>query len=279
MKVSMESLWRRLLHCSTFFLMKTRVSDWKIYSGLVRSPSDKRTCSAMPFYSVNLRNWELSQNSQRRAGWCRRLPALWCNSRVHDWCKNCLWIHTVVDVEYNIRNVQNQGKSWNTLGSSYHKYGQSGHPVCLPSWWRSQDFCLVWEECKNVLKSKARLMAEKINKNERKKQGNDPHFTNKEMSQSYSGAHCKIRHTSRKVRWPMSATSPVLQEHVSNNWTVVIPRLYSVGSRDGDIWSCPRWRCPATSSLTGYAQHKECSTTTLIAIRIFCLGWEEVNSG
>ena len=92
----------------------------------------------------------------------------------------------------------------------------------------------VWygKKCKNVLKSKARLMAEKINKNERKNkamihifcQGDEPHLfwmilqdlASSSLESEDSGA--------------LSPCPPAeLCEHVPDNWSPVIPRLYSVG--------------------------------------------------
>ena len=91
----------------------------------------------------------------------------------------------------------------------------------------------VWygKKCKNVLKSKARLMAEKINKNERKNkglihifcQGDEPNlFWLTIQDQGSSSMESEDE--------PLSPLPPtILTEHVPDNWTVVIPRLYSVG--------------------------------------------------
>ena len=88
----------------------------------------------------------------------------------------------------------------------------------------------VWYglKCKNVLKSKARLMAEKINKNERKDkaiikifiQGHEP----PDFWQTLSDLEVEEDVDDDKIE-----THAAPKPHVPDSFTPVIPRLYIVG--------------------------------------------------
>ena len=154
------------------FLDENQSLDWKIYFWIgEKATLDKRTCSAM--HSVNLRNY-LGAN-------CRTIreeqgdeteeflkvfgPTL---SYVQGQ-RTASGFYTVEDIEYTVRlyriheavhgiHLEAVAAEFQSLDTRYVFLLDAGLRI------------MVWygKNCKNVLKSKARLMAERINKNERK---------------------------------------------------------------------------------------------------------------
>jgi len=216
------------------FLDENQSLDWKIYFWIgEKSTLDKRTCSAM--HSVNLRNY-LGANCRTAREEQRDeaedfLQLFGASLEYMTGARTASGFYTVEDIEYNIR---------------MYRIHEASHGIHLEAVTTSMDsldprfvFLLdaglsifVWygKKCKNVLKSKARLMAEKINKNERKakamiyifQQGDEPDLfwstLQDQAASSMDSEEC------------MSPIPPaVFQEHVSSTWTAVIPRLYSVG--------------------------------------------------
>merc|ERR1719431_621939 len=100
----------------------------------------------------------------------------------------------------------------------------------------------VWygRRCKNVVKSKARLMAEKISKNERKNLATINIFSQGDEPPSF----WRILLESSRSEDDSSDCLPAVVDHVPDNWSPVTPRLYSVGLGMGYL-ELPQVEVPA----------------------------------
>ena len=92
----------------------------------------------------------------------------------------------------------------------------------------------VWygKKCENVLKSKARLKTEKTNKNEHKNKASIYIFFQGDEPQLFwMSLHDHNNSSMESDDESVSHSAPVsiLSEHVPDNWSAVIPRLYIVG--------------------------------------------------
>ena len=147
--------------------------DWKIYFWIgSKATLDKVTCSAI--HSVNLRNY-LGANGrtirEEQADESEEFLELFGNSlTVIQGARTASGFYTVEEIEYTTRTY----RIHETITSSIHLEPVQTHRSSLdPRYVFLVDAGLsiyVWygKKCKNVLKSKARLMSEKINKVERK---------------------------------------------------------------------------------------------------------------
>ena len=217
------------------FLDENQSLDWKIYFWIgEKSTLDKRTCSAM--HAVNLRNY-LGAN-------CRTareeqgdenedfLKLFAGNLEYMTGARTASGFYTVEDIEYTTRMYR-----IHEAVSGIHLEAVSCVPESLdPRHVFLLDAGLrifVWygKKCKNVLKSKARLMAERINRNERKNKALIHIFCQSdEPSLFWLILQDQASSSLESEDDTVSPSAPVsLQEHVPDNWTPVIPRLYTVG--------------------------------------------------
>ena len=154
------------------FLDENQSLDWKIYFWIGgQSSLDKRTCSAM--HSVNLRNYlgaTCRTVREEQADESEEFLKLFGSSLEYvAGARTASGFYTVEDVEYNTRMYRVHEAS-----HGIHLEAVAVDPSSLdPRYVFLLDAGLrifVWygKKCKNVLKSKTRLMAEKISKNERK---------------------------------------------------------------------------------------------------------------
>lgn len=212
--------------------------DWKIYFWIgEKATLDKRTCSAI--HSVNLRNY-LGANCrtvrEEQADESDEFLKLFGATLSYiQGARTASGFYTVEEIEYNTRMYRIHEPLLP------HQQGGSIHLEPVPLSDDSLDprhvFLVdgglriyVWYgvKCKNVLKSKARLMAEKINKNERKDkasikifiQGHEP----PDFWQVLSDENVEEDEDEDKIE---QRNPP--KPHVPDSFLPVIPRLYIVG--------------------------------------------------
>ena len=149
--------------------------DWKIFFWIGdKATLDKRTCSAI--HSVNLRNYlgALGRTQREEQGDESDdfLEVFDGSIEVIQGARTASGFYTVEEVEYTTRMYRIHEGMF--VDSNIHLEPVPNRPESLdPNYVFLVDAGLriyVWwgKTCKNVLKSKARLMSEKINKNERK---------------------------------------------------------------------------------------------------------------
>lgn len=164
------------------FMDESGSLDWKIYFWIGdKATLDKKTCSAI--HSVNLRNY-LGANCrtarEEQADESDEFVELFeANMDYIQGARTASGFYTVEEIEYTTRTYRIHEGVFNgihleavatevqTLDPRYVFLVDAGLQI------------FVWYgmKCKNVLKSKARLMAEKINKIERKNKGTIQIFT------------------------------------------------------------------------------------------------------
>ena len=229
------------------FIDEAGALDWKIYFWIgEKATLDKCTCSAI--HSVNLRNY-LGANCrtvrEEQADESEEFIKLFGPSLAYiQGARTASGFYTVEEIEYTTRMYRiHEPLLPNQLGGSIHL-----EPVPLsddsldPRHVFLVDGGLkiyVWygTKCKNVLKSKARLMAEKINKNERKDkanikifiQGHEPPdfwqvLSDMEIEDEEGQGEEVEDDDSDKIE-----ARPPPKPHVPDSFTPVIPRLYIVG--------------------------------------------------
>ena len=151
--------------------------DWKIYFWIgEKATLDKRTCSAI--HSVNLRNYlgaTCRTTREEQADESEDFLKLFEPSLTYiQGARTASGFYTVEEIEYNTRMYRIHESFFTHQGGSIHL---EPVPTSSDSLDPRHVFLVdaglriyVWygTKCKNLLKSKARLMAEKINKNERK---------------------------------------------------------------------------------------------------------------
>jgi len=206
------------------FLDPNQSLDWKIYFWIgEKSSLDKRTCSAM--HSVNLRNY-LGANCrtarEEQGDESEDFLKLFGTSLEYaPGQRTASGFYTVEEVEYNTRMYRVHEAS-----HGIHLEAVTVTPASLdPRFVFLLDAGLrifVWygKRCRNVLKSKTRLMAEKISKNERKAKASIHIF----MQGDEPGLFWSALAEEEAVVEP-----PPVAEHVPAAWAAVVPRLYSIG--------------------------------------------------
>jgi len=208
------------------FLDEAGALDWRIYFWIgEKATLDKRTCSAM--HSVNLRNYlgaTCRTVREEQADETEEFLKIFGASLVYvQGQRTASGFYTVEQVEYTIRlyriheaqngiHLEAVEAEFASLDSRYVFLLDAGMRI------------MVWygKNCKNVLKSKARLMAERINKNERKGkaaihifcQGDEPNVFWQTLSESEANEELPA--------------NPVV-DHVPVEFTPLVPRLYTVG--------------------------------------------------
>ena len=231
------------------FLDENQSLDWKIYFWIgEKSTLDKRTCSAM--HAVNLRN-SLGANCrtarEEQADENEDFLKMFGGSLEYlTGARTASGFYTVEDVEYTVRLYRIHEAVQGIHLEPVQPHTESldpRHVFLLDAGLR----IFVWygKRCKNVLKSKARLMAEKINKNERKNkasihifcQGEEPGLFWAVLQDQGSSLECEEEMVS-----PVPAVE--LKDHVADNWCPVIPRLYCVGLGMGYL-ELPQVEVPA----------------------------------
>ncbi|XP_023344300.1 protein flightless-1 isoform X2 [Eurytemora carolleeae] len=208
------------------FLDENQSLDWGIYFWIgEKATLDKRTCSAM--HSVNLRNY-LGAN-------CRTireeqgdeseefLKIFGPNLTYVQGQRTASGFYTVEEVEYTVRlyriheaangiHLEGVAAEFQSLDTRYVFLLDAGLRI------------MVWygKNCKNVLKSKARLMAERINKNERK---------------GKAGIHIFCQGDEPGIFWQSlvefadedSYPEGPIVDSVPEDFKPLVPRLYTVG--------------------------------------------------
>ena len=226
------------------FLDENQSLDWKIFFWIgEKSALDKRTCSAM--HAVNLRNY-LGANCrtarEEQADESEEFLKLFeGNMQYLEGARTASGFYTVEDIDYTVRMYR------------VHEAVQGIHMeavACAPESLDPRHVFLldsgmslfVWygRRCKNVVKSKARLMAEKISKNERKNMATINIFSQGDEPPSFW--HILLE-TSRSEE-ESSDCLPAVEDHVPDNWSPVTPRLYSVGLGMGYL-ELPQVEIPA----------------------------------
>ena len=215
------------------FLDENQGLDWKIYFWIgEKATLDKRTCSAM--HSVNLRNY-LGANCrtirEEQADESDEFLKVFGSSLTYlQGQRTASGFYTVEEVEYTTRlyriHEAVSGIHLEAVATDYHSL-DTRYVFLLDAGLR----IMVWygKNCKNVLKSKARLMAERINKNERKgkasihifSQGEEPLLfwqTLKDQADDEEGLADE----------DVVPDGPI-QDCVPDDFKVLVPRLYTVG--------------------------------------------------
>ena len=213
--------------------------DWKIYFWIgEKATLDKRTCSAI--HSVNLRNYlgaTCRTTREEQADESEDFLKLFEPSLTYiQGARTASGFYTVEEIEYNTRMYRIHESFFTHQGGSIHL---EPVPTSSDSLDPRHVFLVdaglriyVWygNKCKNVLKSKARLMAEKINKNERKDKANIKIFIQghepPDFWQILSDQEVEIEEDEDEDKIePRAPPKP----HVPDSFSPVIPRLYIVG--------------------------------------------------
>ena len=217
------------------FLDENEGLDWKIYFWIgEKSTLDKRTCSAM--HAVNLRNYLgascRTARMEQRDEEDEFLKLFGPSLEYMTGARTASGFYTVEDIEYTIRMYR------------IHEASHGIHLEAVTPTTKSLDprfvFLLdaglrifVWygKKCKNILKSKARLMAEKISKNERKNKATIHIFSQGEEPGLFWLALTDQANSSLESEDEAGCPPQVLAltEHVADTFTPVTPRLYTVG--------------------------------------------------
>lgn len=210
-----------------YIVLKTKMDQnetlsWEIYFWIgEKAPLDKRACSAI--HAVNLRNYLGAQCRtirEEQGDESEEFLNLFDTQITYiEGGRTCSGFFTVEDMNFETHLYR------------IHDAGPTIHlePVAVavdsldPRYVFMLDAGLkifIWngKKSKNTLKSKARLMAEKINKNERKNKA--------EIFSEYMGSEDKQFWIS--IGSPEGIEPENIQEHVDSNFTPFPPRLYKV---------------------------------------------------
>ncbi len=213
--------------------------DWRIYFWIgEKATLDKRTCAAI--HAVNLRNY-LGANCrtvrEEQADESEEFLKLFGATLAYiQGARTASGFYTVEEIEYNTRMYRiHEPLLPNQQGGSIHL-----EPVHL-----SEDSLdprhvflvdaglriYVWYgiKCKNVLKSKARLMAEKINKNERKDKATIKIFIQGHEPPDFWQILSDADEIVDDIDEDKIEQRPAPKPHVPDSFVPVIPRLYIVG--------------------------------------------------
>ncbi|XP_046688250.1 LOW QUALITY PROTEIN: protein flightless-1-like [Homalodisca vitripennis] len=212
-----------------YIILKTRLDEssnlqWQIYFWIGdKATLDKRACSAI--HAVNLRNFlgaECRTAREEQGDESEEFLALFPNDIVYiEGGRTSSGFYTVEDVAYTVRLYRVHGAG----NSSIHL---EPVPVSAESLDPRFVFLLdtglkifMWygKRAKNTFKSKARLLAEKINKNERKNKAEIIMETLNDESADFWKALGEED--------GMRPEEPVI-EHVSDDFAIIPPRLYQV---------------------------------------------------
>uniref|UniRef100_A0A0K2U430 Gelsolin-like domain-containing protein n=1 Tax=Lepeophtheirus salmonis TaxID=72036 RepID=A0A0K2U430_LEPSM len=224
--------------------------DWKIYFLIGDKASlDKRTCSAI--HSVNLRNY-LGANGRtvREEQGDESEEFLQLFGGHIDYIQGAhttSGFYTVEEIEYTTRTYRIHTDSTNAIHFEPVKteYAMLDSRYVFLVDAGLQLFVWYGKNCKNVLKSKARLLAEKICKQERKNkasisifsQNDEPSefwrilFNEEEDNHEDEGASSdgEVNEENESRCSNFKAPKEPIVDHVPNDFKPVIPRLYIVG--------------------------------------------------
>ena len=248
------------------FIDEAGALDWKIYFWIgEKATLDKRTCSAI--HSVNLRNY-LGANCrtirEEQADESEDFIKVFGNPDYIQGARTASGFYTVEEIEYTTRMYRIHESLMPNQGGSIHL-----EPVPLsddsldPRHVFLVDAGLkiyVWygTKCKNLLKSKARLMAEKINKNERKDKGSISIFIQGHEPSDFwrilSDLDINPDGEEEDEEDAIDQRSPP-KPHVPDSFTPVIPRLYIVGLGMGYL-ELPQVEVPANKMKQDHLQTK-----------------------
>ncbi|KAL3268088.1 hypothetical protein HHI36_007215 [Cryptolaemus montrouzieri] len=210
-----------------YIILKTSVDEneslsWEIYFWIgEKAPLDKRACSAI--HAVNLRNYLGAQCRtirEEQGDESEEFLGLFDAQITYiEGGRTCSGFFTVEDMtfETHLYRVHASGPSIHlepvaVLGESL----DPGYVFVLDTGLK----IFIWhgKKSKNTLKSKARLMAEKINKNERK---NKAEIFTENMGTEDKQFWIALGH-------PDGIHQDLIQEHVDPNFVPFAPRLYRV---------------------------------------------------
>ena len=208
--------------------------DWKIFFWIGdKATLDKRTCSAI--HSVNLRNYLGANGRTIREEQCDEseefLALFGGELSIKTGARTASGFYTVEEVEYTTRMY----RIHESIFGGVHLEPVVTSPEALdPGYVFLIDAGLkiyVWYglKCKNVLKSKARLMAEKINKIERKNKGQIQIFSQGDEPLDFWQTLSDIDPDALDVQEESYVPNKPPKPHVSKDFKQIIPRLYSVG--------------------------------------------------
>jgi len=213
--------------------------DWKIFFWIGdKATLDKRTCSAI--HSVNLRNYlganGRTQREEEGDESEEFLEVFGGSIEVIQGARTASGFYTVEEIEYTTRMYRIHEGMF--VDSGIHLEPVPNRADSLdPNFVFLVDAGLqiyVWwgKTCKNVLKSKARLMSEKINKNERKGNAVIQIFGQGDETLEFWKALTDLDVTSGHPDEDLAAADIVPESppvsHVKD-FKQIIPRLYSVG--------------------------------------------------
>jgi hypothetical protein len=204
--------------------------DWKIFFWIgEKATLDKRTCSAI--HSVNLRNYLGARGRtlrEEQADESEEFLGLFNGPVTYvEGARTASGFYTVEAIEYTTRTYRVHEREVNGI----HLQPVSTEVSSLdPRYVFLVDAGLaiyVWygKNCKNVLKSKARLMAEKISKQERKNKSSIQIFL--QGDEPIEFWHVLADDSADENNDVIPEKPPM--EHVPANYSPVIPRLYIVG--------------------------------------------------
>ncbi|XP_030759863.1 protein flightless-1 [Sitophilus oryzae] len=211
-----------------YIILKTIIDDnqsfsWEIYFWIgEKAPLDKRACSAI--HAVNLRNYLGAQCRtirEEQGDESDEFMALFDTQITYiEGGRTCSGFFTVEDMVFETRLYR------------VHAAGPSIHlePVAISPYSLDSRFVFILDKgtkmfiwngknAKNTLKSKARLMCEKVNKNERKNKA--------EIIGEITGDEGKEFWVTLGLPEDIRPQD-VIKEHVDSNFTPVPPRLYRV---------------------------------------------------
>ena len=204
--------------------------DWRIYFLIGdKATLDKRTCSAI--HSVNLRNYlgaTCRTVREEQGDESEDFLKLWTDYKFEyiTGARTASGFYTVEEIEYTTRTYRVHVHN----DTGVHLEAILTEPEMLDARYvflvDAGLNIFVWYgmRCKNVLKSKARLIAEKINKQERKNKAEINIFVQGEEPPLFWRILFDI---SDNDELPEKLPSP--QDIVPQNFVPVIPRLYIVG--------------------------------------------------
>ena len=218
------------------FMDESGALDWKIYFWIgEKATLDKRTCSAI--HSVNLRNYlgancrtVREEQADESDEFLQLFGTAAAGGRLEyvQGARTASGFYTVEEVEYTTRMYRVHEMP---ATGAVHLEPVRTEPAALdPRFVFIVDAGLsifVWYglQCKNVLKSKTRLLAEKINKNERNSKAAVHIFSQSTEPPDFWQA---LSSSLSEEDDESSAPSPA-KKHVPDDFVAVVPRLYIVG--------------------------------------------------
>lgn len=294
-----EAVHGKFYEGDCYIVLKTSLDDngqlcWEIFFWIgAHATLDKKACSAI--HAVNLRNYlgALCRTVREEQGdESEEFIALFDTQVTYiEGGRTATGFFTVEDAVYQTRMYRVHG-----TGSSIHMEPVEVRPAALDPRFvfviDNGDTIYMWygRQSKNTIKSKARLMVEKINKNERK---NKCEIV-QEMQGDESGDFWRLLCRQLVVDEGEEAAEVVVEAerkrelvaHVDDEFVAPMPRLYQVQLGKSNTmnitikkksltiylfcqawatWSCPKSRCRSRSSCTRCSTARTSTLSTAIS--------------